>query len=192
MDMIFATNNAKKLAEAQQIIKTFKVVSLNEIGCNDEIPETHETIYENAEEKAMYLWNKYHQPCFSDDTGLEVTALNNAPGVYSARYAGPQRDSDDNMNLLLRNLEGVTDRRARFHTEMVLVMDGSPIHFEGYVNGVITLDRRGQGGFGYDPVFLPDGFDVTMAEMTSEQKNAISHRAMALNKMADFLLNYKR
>ncbi len=192
MDMIFATNNAKKLAEAQQIIKTFKVVSLNEIGCSDEIPETHETIYENAEEKAMYLWNKYHQPCFSDDTGLEVTALNNAPGVYSARYAGPQRDSDDNMNLLLKNLEGVTDRRARFHTEMVLVMDGSPIHFEGYVNGVITLDRRGQGGFGYDPVFLPDGFDITMAEMTSEQKNAISHRAMALNKMADFLLNYKR
>lgn len=189
MDMIFATNNAKKLAEAQQIIKTFRVVSLNEIGCHDDIPETHETIYENAEEKAMYLWNKYHQPCFSDDTGLEVTALNNAPGVYSARYAGPQKNSDDNTALLLKNLEGVTDRKARFHTEVVLVMDGGPIHFEGYVNGVITLDKRGQGGFGYDPVFLPDGFDITMAEMTSEQKNAISHRAMALNKMADYLAN---
>ncbi len=191
MDIIFATNNAKKLAEAQQIIKTFKVVSLNEIDCHDDIPETHETIYENAEEKAMYLWNKYHQPCFSDDTGLEVTALNNAPGVYSARYAGPQRNSDDNMDLLLKNLEGISDRRARFHTEMVLVMDGNPIHFEGYVNGAITLDRRGQGGFGYDPVFLPDGFDITMAEMTAEQKNAISHRGMALGKMAEFLSNYK-
>lgn len=191
MDIIFATNNAKKLAEAQQIIKTFKVVSLDETGCHEDIPETHETISENAEEKAMYLWNKYHKPCFSDDTGLEVAALGNAPGVYSARYAGPQRNPDDNTALLLKNMDGMADRKARFHTEVVLVMDGNPIHFDGYINGVITTVKMGNGGFGYDPIFLPDGFSITMAEMTPEQKNAISHRAMALNKMAAFLNGYK-
>ncbi len=187
MDLIFATNNAGKLAEAQAIIKNHKVVSLKEIGCYDDIPETHETISENAEEKAMYLWNKYHVNCFSDDTGLEVSALNNAPGVYSARYAGPKKDPNDNMALLLKNLEGSEDRSARFHTEVVLVIDGVPHHFEGYVNGAITLEKRGSEGFGYDPIFQPSGYGVTMAEMSADEKNSISHRAMALQKMADFL-----
>ncbi len=189
MDLIFATNNAGKLAEAQAIIKNHKVVSLKEIGCYDDIPETHETISENAEEKAMYLWNKYHVNCFSDDTGLEVSALNNAPGVYSARYAGPKKDPNDNMALLLKNLEGAEDRSARFHTEVVLVIDGVPHHFEGYVNGTITLEKRGSEGFGYDPIFQPSGYGVTMAEMSADEKNSISHRAMALQKMADFLAN---
>lgn len=187
MDLIFATNNPGKLSEAQAIVKTHKVISLAEIGCHDDIPETHETISENAEEKAMYLWNKYHVDCFSDDTGLEVDALDGAPGVYSARYAGPQKNPDDNMAKLLAALAGKDNRRARFHTEVVLVKDGVPHHFEGFVNGVITTERHGDGGFGYDPIFQPDGFDVTMAEMTPEQKNKISHRAMALNMMADYL-----
>jgi len=187
MDLIFATNNAGKLSEAQQIIRNHKVISLREIGCLEDIPETHETISENAEEKAMYLWNKYHVNCFSDDTGLEVEALNNAPGVYSARYAGPKKDPNDNMALLLKNLDGVENRKARFHTEVVLVIDGVPHHFEGYVNGVITKERRGSEGFGYDPIFQPSGSDVTMAEMSAEEKNKISHRAMALHKMADYL-----
>lgn len=187
MNLIFATNNNGKLVEAQKIIQNHKILSLADIACTDDLPETHETIYENAEEKALYLWNKYHQNCFSDDTGLEVEALDGAPGVYSARYAGPAKDPEDNMALLLRNLEGKSNRRARFHTEVVLVWDGQVHHFEGFVNGQITTQKRGTQGFGYDPIFQPDGFDATMAEMTQEQKNTISHRAMALGKMAEWL-----
>lgn len=187
MDIVFATNNKGKLSEAQDIIKDHRILSLADIACTDDLPETHETIYENAEEKAMYLWNKYHVNCFSDDTGLEVDALDGAPGVYSARYAGPDKDPEKNMDLLLRNLSGKENRRARFHTEVVLVIDGVPHHFEGFVNGMITTAKRGTEGFGYDPVFQPDGFPVTMAEMSAESKNGISHRAMALRKMADWL-----
>ncbi|MCQ2252352.1 MAG: RdgB/HAM1 family non-canonical purine NTP pyrophosphatase [Bacteroidales bacterium] len=187
MDIVFATNNKGKLSEAQDIIKDHRILSLADIACTDDLPETHETIYENAEEKAMYLWNKYHVNCFSDDTGLEVDALDGAPGVYSARYAGPDKDPEKNMDLLLRNLSGKENRRARFHTEVVLVIDGVPHHFEGFVNGMITTAKRGSEGFGYDPVFQPEGFPVTMAEMSAESKNGISHRAMALRKMADWL-----
>lgn len=187
MDLIFATNNNGKLAEAKQIISICQIISLAEINCHDDIPETHETISENAEEKALYLWNKYHRNCFSDDTGLEVEALGGAPGVYSARYAGPQKNPADNMAKLLAALHGVSNRRARFHTEIVLVIDGAPHHFEGFVNGVITTGRHGDGGFGYDPIFLPDGFRMTMAEMSAEEKNTISHRGMALRKMAEWL-----
>ncbi len=187
MDLIFATNNKGKLVEAQQIIDNCKILSLADIDCHDDIPETHETIYENAEEKALYLWNKYHRNCFSDDTGLEVDALDGAPGVYSARYAGPQKNPADNMAKLLAALDGNDNRRARFHTEVVLVIDGVVHHFEGFVNGVITTERYGDGGFGYDPIFQPDGFDVTMAEMSAEAKNGISHRGMALRKMAEWI-----
>lgn len=187
MDLIFATNNQGKLSEAQGIIKNHKIVSLKEIGCFDDLPETHETIYENAEEKALYLWEKYHRNCFSDDTGLEVDALGGAPGVYSARYAGPQKNPDDNMDLLLSKLSSEDTRKARFHTEVVLVLDGKVYHFEGFVNGEITTEKIGDQGFGYDPIFRPEGFSQTMAQMSAEQKNKISHRGMALEKMAEFL-----
>lgn len=187
MDLIFATNNQGKLSEAQGIIKNHKIVSLKEIGCFDDLPETHETIYENAEEKALYLWEKYHRNCFSDDTGLEVDALGGAPGVYSARYAGPQKNPDDNMDLLLSKLSSEDTRKARFHTEVVLVLDGKVYHFKGFVNGEITTEKIGDQGFGYDPIFRPEGFSQTMAQMSAEQKNKISHRGMALEKMAEFL-----
>ena len=155
MDLIFATNNTGKLSEAQGIIVNHKILSLADIDCHDDLPETHETISENAEEKALYLWNKYHRNCFSDDTGLEVDALDGAPGVYSARYAGPQKNPDDNMAKLLAALDGNVNRRARFHTEVVLVIDGVVHHFEGFVNGIITTEKHGNGGFGYDPIFSP-------------------------------------
>jgi XTP/dITP diphosphohydrolase len=195
MDLIFATNNKGKLVEAQQIIDSCKILSLADINCHDDLPETHETISENAEEKALYLWNKYHRNCFSDDTGLEVDALGGAPGVYSARYAGPQKNPADNMAKLLAALDGSSNRRARFHTEVVLVIDGKAHHFEGFVNGVITTERHGDGGFGYDPVFIPDELPgaisntsaLTLAEITEEEKNAISHRGKALRAMAAWL-----
>ncbi len=187
MDLIFATNNTGKLSEAQGIIVNHKILSLADIDCHDDLPETHETISENAEEKALYLWNKYHRNCFSDDTGLEVEALGGAPGVYSARYAGPQKNPADNMAKLLAALDGNVNRRARFHTEVVLVIDGVVHHFEGYVNGIITTEKHGDGGFGYDPIFQPDGFDKTRAEMSAEEKNRISHRGMALRKMGEWI-----
>ncbi len=187
MNLIFATNNPGKLAEAREIITTHHILSLAEIGCNDEVPETGTTISQNAEQKAMYIWDKNHQDCFSDDTGLEVDFLNGEPGVYSARYAGEQKNPEDNMAKLLAALHDAPNRKARFHTEIVLVIGGTPHHFEGYVNGIITTSKRGDGGFGYDPIFQPDGFDITMAEMTAAQKNAISHRSMALNKMAKWI-----
>jgi len=190
MDLVFATNNAGKLSEAQDIVKNHKIISLKDINCFDDLPETHETIFENAEEKAMYLWDKYHLNCFSDDTGLEVEALNGAPGVYSARYAGQQKNPEDNMRLLLENLKYEDNRKARFHTEVVLILDGKIYHFEGYVNGIITREKRGNLGFGYDPIFQPEGYKITMAEMTADEKNKISHRGMALKKMGKFLLDY--
>jgi len=190
MELIFATGNANKAAEAQAIVKKHKILSLKDINCFEDIPETHDTIYENALEKADYIWKKYGKSCFSDDTGLEVEALDMAPGVYSARYAGPEKDSEKNMDKLLAELQGVENRRARFHTEVVLVLEGKVFSFQGFVYGVITKEKRGSNGFGYDPVFLPDGFDRTLAELSSEEKNKISHRGMALEKMGRFLWNY--
>ena len=190
MDLIFATGNKNKLSEAQAILEGHKILSLKDIGFSGDIPETHDTIFDNAKEKALFLWNLYKTPCFSDDTGLEVDALGGEPGVYSARYAGDSKNPDKNNEKLLKNLKGVENRKAKFHTEVVLVLDGKVYGFAGYVNGVITNEKRGLHGFGYDPVFMPDGYDKTLAELPPEEKNKISHRGEALKKMSEFLLRF--
>ncbi len=166
---------------------SFKILSLKDVGCEEELPEDADTIEGNSLQKAQYLFDHYKTNCFADDTGLEVQELNGEPGVYSARYAGAQRNSADNIKLLLSKLEGKTDRSARFKTVITLIEEGEVVQFEGIVNGVITEVEKGAGGFGYDPVFLPDGYSKTMAEMTSAEKNAISHRGRAVQKLHAYL-----
>ena len=184
----FATNNKHKIAEVSQMLEgKYELVSLEEIGCHEELPEEQDTLESNSRQKAQYVWQKYNISCFADDSGLEVEALNGAPGVYSARYAGPQRSDSDNINLLLQNLEGQENRKARFRTSITLILNGEEHQFEGTVNGSITNEWKGNKGFGYDPVFVPDGHDRTFAEMSSEEKNAISHRGQAVQKLVDFL-----
>lgn len=202
--LVFATNNNHKLAEVRQIIgEIYDVLSLNDIGCHEELPETHDTLEGNALEKARYVSEHYHCDCFADDTGLEVTALGGAPGVFSARYAslpedisadGANRwgaaddhDSEANMRKLLDALQRQTDRTAQFRTVVALIQDGDEHLFEGIVKGKITTERHGAEGFGYDPIFLPDEHTVTFAEMSAEEKNHISHRGRATAKLVDFL-----
>lgn len=187
--LIFASNNHHKINEVSAILKTFgfNVIGLSDAGIYEDIPETAETIEGNASLKANYIFNKYNKDCFADDTGLEVESLNNAPGVYSARYAGEQKSADDNMNKLLYELEGKSNRKARFKTIIALIYQGKEYIFEGVINGIISMDKRGNNGFGYDPIFIPDGYDKTFAEMSAEEKNKISHRAIAVQKLADFL-----
>lgn len=186
--ILAATNNEHKLAEIRSAAgPDFSILSLEDVGCREELPETMDTLEGNSLQKATYIFEKYGIPCFADDTGLEVESLDGAPGVYSARYAGEQRNSDDNIDLLLKNLEGKTNRRARFRTVITLLDVTGPHVFEGIVSGSIIHQRRGNGGFGYDPVFQPDGFSKTMAEMTMSEKNAISHRGRALKKLVLFL-----
>jgi XTP/dITP diphosphohydrolase len=186
--IVAATNNAHKLSEIRPLIEPdFRILSLDDIGCRQELPETHETLEENSLEKAAYVLEGFQLPCFADDTGLEVEALNGAPGVYSARYAGEQRNSEDNMTLLLKNLSGRSDRKARFRTVITLLGIEGIQRFEGVINGTILPARRGTAGFGYDPVFQPDGFDKSMAEMSMAEKNAISHRGQAIRKLVNFL-----
>jgi len=188
--LCFATNNSHKLEEVRQVIKHFQIVSLEEINCFEELPETRDTLEGNSLQKAEYVLDKYKVPCFADDTGLEVEALNNAPGVYSARYAGSQRNADDNINLLLKNLHGKSNRDARFRTVISLVgLHPSPVLFEGIISGSIILDRRGSSGFGYDPIFLPEGYSKTFAEMSMDEKNDLSHRARAVKKLDAYLAN---
>lgn len=191
MTICFATNNLHKLEEVRQAVagSDLTILSLGEIHCKEELPETRDTIADNSLQKAEYVYHHYHVPCFADDTGLEVDALDGAPGVYSARYAGPQRSSEDNIELLLRNLHGNTNRTARFRTVITLIgIGGSQVRlFEGIVEGTITETKRGTSGFGYDPVFMPDGFDRTFAEMSMEEKNTLSHRAMAVSKLVKYL-----
>lgn len=189
MRLCFATNNAHKLHElAQMVAPQIELVSLKEIGCFDEIPETGDTLQANALQKAMYIKEKFGINCFADDTGLEVESLDGAPGVYSARYAGEPSNSENNVKLLLSNLEGKENRRAQFRTVIALLIeDDAPRYFEGSVKGTITNNPKGSSGFGYDPVFIPDGFHHTFAEMTSEEKNSISHRARAVKKLVNFL-----
>jgi XTP/dITP diphosphohydrolase len=190
MKLCFATNNINKLKEVQGMLgKQFSVVTLQDIGCNEDIPETKDTIAANSAQKAAYIWEKYGINCFSDDTGLEVHALRGEPGVYSARYAGAQRNADDNMDLLLRNIAGSDDRSAQFKTVITLVQDGNYHQFEGIVSGEIIKEKRGSGGFGYDPVFVPEGHDRTFAEMSMEEKAQLSHRARAFSKLTKFLKN---
>jgi XTP/dITP diphosphohydrolase len=166
---------------------SFRILSLQDIGCHEELPEDHDTLEANSRQKAEYVWQHYHQSCFADDTGLEVATLNKAPGVYSARYAGPQRSSADNMDLLLRNLENAPNPQARFRTSITLILEGKKHQFDGIVEGHITEKPAGEGGFGYDPVFVPQGHDQTFAEMPAEKKNAISHRSRAVEKLVQFL-----
>ena len=189
MKIVFATNNQHKLSEIRQILGgRVEVLSLNDIGCNVDIPETGSTLEENALQKAQYIYDHYHIDCFADDTGLEVDALNGAPGVYSARYAGDGHDSEANMTKLLNELGENNNRSARFRTVIALIQQGEVYEFEGIVNGEIIRERRGGEGFGYDPIFQPDGYDQTFAELGLDIKNQISHRARATRKFAEYLL----
>ena len=186
--IVFATNNAHKLGELRGIAgEEWNVVSLAEIGCHDDIPETAETLEGNALIKARLVKERYGYDCFADDTGLMVDALDGAPGVYSARYAGPGHDSVANMKLLLERMAGKDNRNAHFSTVIALVMDGEEHIFEGRVDGTIAREPSGCGGFGYDPVFVPENSGLTFSEMTAEEKNAISHRGRATRKLMEFL-----
>jgi XTP/dITP diphosphohydrolase len=188
LPVTIATNNRHKLEEIQAILRDGIVLkTLKDIGCHEELAEDQDTIEGNSFQKADYVYKNYHVDCFADDTGLEVEALNGAPGVISAMYAGPQRSADDNINLLLKNLDGKSNRRARFRTVITLILGGEVHTFEGVVNGSILTSRRGNDGFGYDPVFLPDNSSKTLAEMSMAEKNQISHRANAVRKLANFL-----
>lgn len=188
MNLIFATNNRHKLTEVNQILgDTIQLTTLAECGITEDIPETSPTIEGNALQKARYVWERTGRNCFADDTGLEVDALDGAPGVHSARYATDGHDFEANVTLLLRNLEGVEQRGAQFRTVVALIVDGKEYLFEGIVCGRITCERHGEGGFGYDPVFIPDGEELTFAEMTPEAKNAISHRGRAMARLAEWL-----
>ena len=200
MKIVFATNNQHKLQEIRDILGSdFEVVSLKEIGCDVDIPETGNTLEENALQKAQYVYDHYHISCFSDDTGLEVEALDGAPGVHSARYAeGTDHDSEANMAKLLRNLEGKDNRKARFRTVIALIQkqDVCPCgctsikkvnRFEGIVDGSIATEKHGTAGFGYDPIFVPEGYDKSFAELGESIKNGISHRARAVAKLAEYL-----
>ena len=186
---VFATNNAHKLEEVREILRNqVEVLSLKDIQCHEEIPETADTLEGNAHIKSAFVYQRYGMNCFADDTGLEVEALNGAPGVYSARYAGGEgHDSQANMNKLLRELENEKNRKARFRTVVSLIVDGEEHLFEGIVNGEIIREKRGTTGFGYDPIFRPDGYDQTFAELGNEIKNRISHRAQAVQKLCEFL-----
>ena len=188
MELVFATNNAHKLEEVRQILGDgFKVLSLNDIDCHEDIPETGDTFQDNALQKARYVKEHYGYDCFADDTGLEVKALNGAPGVHSARYAG-DHDSEANMTKLLHELEKKSDRSAQFRTVIALILNGQEVLFEGIVTGKIAQERHyGDGGFGYDPIFVPDGYTETFSQMPPEGKNLISHRGRAVRKLADYL-----
>lgn len=203
--LVFATNNSHKLTEVRQIIgDSYEVLSLSDIGCHEELPETHDTLEGNALEKARYVYEHYHYDCFADDTGLEVTALGGAPGVFSARYASMPEDNTDegnrwearndhdseaNMRKLLDALKDHTDRSAQFRTVIALIRDGEEQIFDGIVKGKITTERHGAEGFGYDPIFQPDEHTATFAEMSAEEKNHISHRGRATARLVSSILN---
>ena len=187
--LVFATNNAHKLEEVAAILgDQVELLSLNDISCQTDIPETAETLEGNALLKSSYIYKNYHLDCFADDTGLEVEALNGAPGVYSARYAGGEgHDAQANMLKLLHELEGKENRKAQFRTAISLILDGKEYFFEGVIKGEIIKEKRGDSGFGYDPVFMPEGYDRTFAELGNDIKNQISHRALAVQKLCEFL-----
>ncbi len=186
--MIFATNNAHKLQEVSAMLGgKIELKSLRDVGCTDDIPETADTLEGNARQKAIYIYENYGMDCFADDTGLEVEALNGAPGVFSARYAGDGHDSEANMQKLLKELEGKENRKAQFRTAICLIMDGEEHLFEGIVKGEIIREKRGGAGFGYDPIFVPEGHELTFAELGNDVKNSISHRARAVEKLCQFL-----
>ncbi|MDZ4680184.1 MAG: RdgB/HAM1 family non-canonical purine NTP pyrophosphatase [Saprospiraceae bacterium] len=188
--IVIATNNPHKIKEIHEILNgAFEVKGLKEIGCTEELPETTGTIPGNAVQKARYVFDHYGVDCFAEDTGLEIDALNGAPGVDTAHYAGPERDALANMNLVLQQLEGLGDRSARFRTVIALILGGELHTFEGVAEGRIANTRSGQDGFGYDPIFIPEGHEQTFAELSSEIKNAISHRGRAMEKLKAFLMS---
>jgi XTP/dITP diphosphohydrolase len=190
MKIVFATNNTNKILEIQSMLpESIEIISLESIGCHEEIPETADTIEENAIMKANYVTEKYGYDCFADDTGLEVDALNGEPGVFSARYAGEQRSAEDNMTLLLSNLNDKTNREAQFKTVITLNLKGKQYLFTGIARGEISLERAGNQGFGYDPIFRPEGYQETFAQLPLETKNKISHRGKATVELIAFLAN---
>lgn len=188
MKIVFATQNENKVAEIQQLMPSgIEVMSLKAIGCTDDIPETAETLEGNALIKARYVAEKFGVNCFADDTGLEIAALLGKPGVLSARYAGENKSADANMNRVLKEMQNASDRKAQFRTVIAAIIDGKELLFEGIVTGMITEEKSGEKGFGYDPVFLPDGCTQTFAEMDLNEKNKISHRGKAVSKLIDWL-----
>lgn len=192
MTLVFATNNKHKIEEVQALTgDLFKLKTLEETGCFEDIPETGHTFEENASQKSHYLAERYHTDCFADDSGLEVDELNGEPGVYSARYSG-SRDPETNLQLVMDKMEGKTNRKARFRCVISLILQGREYIFEGSVEGKIATARSGSAGFGYDPIFIPDGYSTTFADMPAEEKNAISHRGKAVAKLAEFLRSRSR
>lgn len=186
--IVFATRNPGKIQEVRQLLNDkVEILGLEDINCEEILPETRPTIAGNALEKAQFVHTNYKVDCFSEDSGLEVEALNDEPGVYSARYAGPAHDDEANMSLLLANLKGIEDRQARFRTVIALILDGEEHTFEGTVEGHIIHHKKGRNGFGYDPIFMPQGHNRTFAQMSPEEKNEISHRGKAVNKLIGFL-----
>lgn len=190
--LVFATHNLHKLEEIRNILKNHEVLGLPDIGCHEDIVEDADNLQGNAKIKADYVTNNFHLDCFADDTGLEVEALGGAPGVYSARYAGEGCSYHDNVVKLLKALDGVENRKARFRTVIALNINGEQYFFEGIVNGKILTEEHGEGGFGYDPIFQPDGFDKSFSEMEMDEKNRISHRGRATAKLVEFLNNYQK
>lgn len=188
MDLVFATNNQHKLKELQAILgDEFHLLSLNDIACDEEIPEEQETLEGNASQKSFFIYNKYGYNCFADDTGLEIEALNGEPGVYSARYAGEEKCAENNMEKVLSKMLKINNRKARFRTVISLILNGEERLFEGIVEGTILTKKRGDAGFGYDPVFQPDGFELSFAEMELSEKNKISHRGRAVQNLVAYL-----
>jgi len=188
MKLVFATNNQHKLEELQALIgESIHLLSLEDIGCKEEIPEDQPTLEGNARQKAFYVYKNYGYSCFADDTGLEIVSLNGEPGVYSARYAGPEKSAEANMKKVLAKLKNENNREAQFRTVISLIIDGEENQFEGVVKGKIIREKRGSSGFGYDPIFQPSGFEVTFAEMALAEKNKISHRGRAVEKLVNYL-----
>jgi XTP/dITP diphosphohydrolase len=190
MNLCFATNNLHKIQEVQAVVgNSFSLLSLRDIGCLEELPEEQTTIEGNSLQKAQYVFEEFNVACFADDSGLEVEALNGEPGVYSAMYAGPQRSHSDNIDKLLTALTGIENRKAHFKTVITLIQDNERHQFIGLLSGTIMTERRGANGFGYDPIFVPDGYSASLAEMTLTEKNKISHRAKATIQLINFLVN---
>lgn len=186
--LVLATGNPHKVEEIREVLAgRFHIKGLQDINCPTDLPETSDTLEGNALQKARYVYEHYQVNCFAEDTGLEIEALGGEPGVYTARYAGPQKDPNDNMALALQKLQGKTNRRARFRTVVALIIDGREYTFEGIVNGTIAHQKKGSGGFGYDPIFIPEGYEQTFAQLPSSEKNKISHRGRAIRKLIDFL-----
>jgi XTP/dITP diphosphohydrolase len=191
MKLVFATNNLNKLKEVQEMLpNSIQLVSLKDIDCTEDIAETETTLHGNAALKADFITEKFQLDCFADDTGLEVAALDGKPGVYSARFAGEPTNAENNMEKLLREMTNFSDRNAQFRTVICLNLNGNQHFFEGICTGTILTEKQGIEGFGYDPIFKPTGFDKTFAEMSSEEKNTISHRGLAIEKLVDFLTSY--